>query len=168
MIKEQFDTTVEALKQQRDELRVQMHLLGMETREEWQEAERVWDRLGSAMNRIREEGAYQVNEMVESFRQLTDELEGQYRKLKPMERLAEGMDDLRQKRDELGLQTHLMGMEARKEWDEAELTWGKLAAGLDGLKDKTGDALDEAAEAARKLRDDIAGRYRHIRERMKD
>lgn len=168
MIKEQFDTTVEALKQQRDELRLQMHLMGMEAQEEWQEAERVWDRMGATVDRIRSEGAYQVNEMVESFRQLAGELEVHYRKLKPMERLAEGMEDLRQKRDELRVQTHLMGMEARKEWDEVETTWGKFDAVVDQLKDKTGDALDDAAEAARKLKGDIAERYRKIREQMKD
>lgn len=167
MIKEQFDTTVEALKQQRDELRVQMHLLGMEAREEWREAEQVWERMGNALSRIRSEGSYQAGEIMSSFRQLVDELEGQYRRLKPVERLAEGMEDLRQMRDELRLQTRLMGMEARKEWDEAEQAWDTLGGRIDALKDKTGAALDEAAEAARELKDDIAGRYRKIKERMK-
>ncbi|MFZ5537407.1 MAG: hypothetical protein ACOZAP_08005 [Pseudomonadota bacterium] len=168
MIKEQFDTTVEALKQQRDELQVQMHLLGMEAREEWQEAEQVWERMGNALRRIRSEGSYQANEMMESFRQLVDELEGQYRRLKPMERLAEGMDDLRQMRDELRLQTKLMGMEVREEWEEAEKGWNTLLARIDALKDKTGAALDEAAEAARQLKDDLALHYRNIKARLKD
>ncbi|MEF3193320.1 MAG: hypothetical protein K6346_03770 [Halothiobacillaceae bacterium] len=167
MIKEQFDTTVEALKRQRDELQVQMHLLGMEAREEWQKAEQVWERMGNALRRIRSEGSYQASEMMESFRQLVDELEGQYRRLKPMERLAEGMDDLRQMRDELRLQTKLMGMELRKEWDEAERVWEDLGQRIDALKGQAAEVLDEAIELARQLKDDLALRYRHIMERLK-
>lgn len=168
MIKEQFDTTVEALKQQRDELRVQLHLLGMEAREEWQEAERVWERIGNVLHRIRSEGSYQASEMMESFRQLADELVAQYKRLKPMERLAEGMDDLRQMRDELKLQTHLMGMEMREEWEEAEKGWNNLLTRIDALKDKTGAALDEATEAARQLKDDLVQHYRNIKSRLQD
>ncbi|MDM7322558.1 MAG: hypothetical protein P3W87_004585 [Gammaproteobacteria bacterium] len=168
MIKEQFDTTVEAFRQQRDELRLQLHLLGMEAREEWQEAERVWQRLGQIVQRIRDESAHQVVEMVESFRQLADELALQYERLKPMERVAEGMEDLRRMRDELKLQIHLMGMEAREEWEETEKDWNTLLARIEALKDKTGAALDEAAEVARQLRDDLAQRYRNIKARLKD
>ncbi|MGK0674042.1 MAG: hypothetical protein ABWU16_05200 [Halothiobacillaceae bacterium] len=168
MIKEQFDTTVEALKQQRDELRVQMHLLGMEVREEWQEAERVWERMGNVLRRIRSEGSYQADEMMESFRQLVDELKGQYHRLKPMERLAEGMNDLRQMRDELRLQTKLMSMEMREEWEEAEKGWNALRARIDDLKDKAGDALEEAVEAARQLKDELVLRYRNIKARLQD
>lgn len=168
MIKEQFDTTVEAFKQQRDELRLQLHLLGMEAREEWQEAERVWQRLGQTVQRIRDESAYQVTEMVESFRQLADELAVQYERLKPMERAAEGMEDLRRMRDELKLQTHLMGMEARAEWEEAEKGWSALLARLEALKDKSGAALDEAAEAARQVKEDLALHYRNIKARLKE
>lgn len=168
MIKEQLDTTFEGLKQQRDELRLQMHLLGMEARDEWHEAEQAWERLSNAARRIQAEGAYQVDEMVAAFRQLADELTGQYQRFKPMDRLAEGMDDLRRMRDELRVQSKLMGMEARKEWDEAERTWGRLTARMEKLKDASGEALEEAADAARDLKDEIAERYRKIRANLKD
>lgn len=167
MIKEQFDTTLAALKQQRDELKLQLHLLGMEAREEWQEAERVWVRLGQTLERIRQEGADQVGEMVEAFRELADDLSAYYQRLKPMEHLAEGLEDLRRMHDELKLQTHLMGMEVRAEWEEAEKGWNTLLARLDALKDKTGVALEEASEAARQVKEDLKCHYHNIKARLK-
>lgn len=168
MIKEQLDTTLEGLKQQRDELRVQLHLLNMEARDEWHEAERVWERMNNAAQRIRAEGVEQADEMVAAFRQLADELTEQYNRLRPMERLAEGMGELRQKRDELRVQAHLMSLEAKEEWDEVEHVWGRLTARLEKLKEASGEALEEAAEAARELKDNIAERYRVMKKRMKD
>ncbi len=167
MIREQLDTTLEALKQQRDEARVQLHLLGMEARDEWTEAEKIWERMVGAAQRAREVGGEQADEMMAAFRQLADELQAQYQRIKPMEYLAAGMDDLRKKRDELRVQAHLMGAEAREEWDEAEAAWERLRNRFAQLSEQTGGKLEDVADEARKLLDDAAERLERLKDKLK-
>ncbi|MDD2893708.1 MAG: hypothetical protein PHF20_07220 [Halothiobacillaceae bacterium] len=53
MMKEQMDNTLETLAQQRDELRLKLHLLGMEARDEWEANEKIWQQVQSTANDIR-------------------------------------------------------------------------------------------------------------------
>ena len=42
-ISDQFEELLESLKQQRDELRVQMHLGSLDAKDEWEALEKKWD-----------------------------------------------------------------------------------------------------------------------------
>ncbi|MEW6444948.1 MAG: hypothetical protein ACOZAQ_02645 [Pseudomonadota bacterium] len=167
MIREQLDTTLDALRQQRDEVRVQLYLLGMEMRDEWLEAEQSWDRVLAAAQKAREASGDQLDEMMASFRQLADELEAQYQRIKPMERLSEGLDELRKKRDELRVQAHLMSMEAREEWEEAEAAWERLSQRFVELSERSGQKLEDVAGEWRELLTDASARIQRLAERLK-
>jgi uncharacterized protein YaaN involved in tellurite resistance len=54
-IKENIDDIFEALGQQRDELRVKIHLAGMEVRDQWEELEDRWEQLIARKDKLERE-----------------------------------------------------------------------------------------------------------------
>ena len=70
---------------------------------------------------------------------------------------------LRQQRDELKLQAHLMKAEAKDEWHEAELQWKELEKKLDKAKAAGADAGEDVAEGVRHLGSKLQDGYRKIR-----
>lgn len=64
---EWLDELVDDLKQERDELRVKVHLAKLEAGEEWQELERKWDKLESkakAVGKVTADSAEDVGEAI--------------------------------------------------------------------------------------------------------
>lgn len=184
MMKEQMDNTMQTLQRQREELSLKMHLLGMEAHDDWQAAEVLWHKLEQEAYVLHNTADDKLDAMWVSWNTLSLELSDKYLALKAdgddvkrkaAQGLSEGMADLRQWRDELGLKAHLLSMEARKEWEEeAEPLWARLSVKLDTLKKDSVDVLDVAkhegseawdkmASAAGTLKQDLAERYQRLK-----
>jgi hypothetical protein len=184
MMREQMDNTMQTLQRQREELSLKMHLLGMEARDDWQAAEALWQKVEQEAHVLHNTADDKLDALWVSWNTLSLELSDKYLALrangddmkhKVAQGLSEGMADLRQWRDEIGLKAHLLNMEARKEWEEeAEPLWARLSVKLDKLKKDSGDVMDVAkheggeawdklASAADALKQDLAERYQRLK-----
>ena len=171
MMKEQMDNTLETLAQQRDELKLKLHLLGMEARDEWEANEKIWHEVQSTAEEIRSSAGDAVEDVWVRFNTFTQELSDKYAKLEPVQDdlktkvshvLDAGLDELRVVRDELALKAHLLGMEARQQWEETEASRAKLMAHVDEAKEASGEAFDKLADAAQALKNDLLERYKRL------
>ena len=172
MMKQQMDATLETLAQQRDEIKLKLHLLSMEARDEWEANEKLWQQVQDTAAQMRDSAGEAMDDVWVRFNALSMELGEKYSKLeaasgnlksKLSSALDVGMDELRVMRDELALKAHLLGMEARQQWDESEDTRAKLMAHLDEAKEASGEALDKLADAAKSLKDDLLERYNRLK-----
>lgn len=172
MMKEQMDATLETLAQQRDELKLKLHLLSMDARDEWEANEKLWQELQNTAEEMRNSASDTLDDVWVRFNTFSLELSEKYAKLQPVEddlkskisqTLDAGMDELRVVRDELALKTHLLGMEARQQWDESESTRAKLMAHLTEAKEASGEALDKLADAAQSLKNELLERYKRLK-----
>ena len=82
------------------------------------------------------------------------------------EELDELTAELKQKRDELRLQLHLAGAEARDAWDAAEKKWSQFEAKSDQVADAAKDAGAEIWEATKQLGAEIRDGYDKIRKSL--
>jgi len=172
MMKEQMDNTLETLAQQRDELQLKLHLLGMEARDEWEANEKLWQQVQSAAEDIRNSAGEALDDTWVRFNTVTLELSDKYAKLQPLQdeikasvgqKLDASMDELRMVRDELALKAHLLGMEARQQWEETEPLWAHLSSKLEMVKHESGEAFDKLVSAADELKNDLAERYQRLK-----
>lgn len=172
MMKEQMDATLETLAQQRDELKLKLHLLSMDARDEWEANEKLWQEVQNTAEEIRSSASDTLDDVWVRFNTFSLELSEKYAKLQPVEddlkakisqKLDAGMEELRTVRDELALKAHLLGMEARQQWDESESARAKLMAHLDEAKEASGEALDKLADAAQTLKNDLLERYQRMK-----
>ena len=171
MMKEQMDNTLETLAQQRDELKLKLHLLGMEARDEWEANEKIWHEVQTTAEEIRNSAGEVMDDVWVRFNTFTQELSDKYAKLEPVQDdlktkvshvLDAGLDELRVVRDELALKAHLLGMEARQQWEETEASRAKLMAHVDEAKEASGEAFDKLADAAQALKNDLLERYKRL------
>ena len=85
-MKDEFEDKIEQwtkdLAQERDELRVQLHLLKAEAREEFEELEEKWQRFESTMGRIGDSAKESAGEIGAAAEQLGEELGQAYKRLK--------------------------------------------------------------------------------------
>lgn len=172
MMKEQMDNTLETLAQQRDELKLKLHLLSMEARDEWEANEKLWHEVQTTADEIRNSAGKAMDDTWVRFNAFSLELSEKYAKLAPVQdelktkisqTVDAGMDELRIVRDELALKAHLLGMEARQQWEETEPLWARLSAKLDEIKHESGEALDNLASTAHELKQDLAERYQRLK-----
>ncbi len=77
-----FDDVLEALEQERDELRVRVHLAGMEVRDKWDELEAQWEQLVARNDQLKRELAPTVEDTKAALVLLRDELAEGYRKIR--------------------------------------------------------------------------------------
>jgi predicted nuclease with TOPRIM domain len=81
-----FEELVESLKQQRDELRVQMHLAQLETREEleaeWKALEKKWEEIKPKLDAIRNETAASSKNIFSALALIAEEIEEGYKRVK--------------------------------------------------------------------------------------
>ena len=171
MMKEQMDNTLETLAQQRDELKLKLHLLGMEARDEWEANEKIWHEVQTTAEEIRNSAGEVMDDVWVRFNTFTQQLSDKYAKLEPVQDdlktkvshvLDAGLDELRVVRDELALKAHLLGMEARQQWEETEASRAKLMAHVDEAKEASGEAFDKLADAAQALKNDLLERYKRL------
>ncbi len=80
-MKERLDAAVQKLEQERDELRLKMHLAKADARDEWEEMEERWGRLRQKLSQVKE-GASEASEDVrDAASDLAEEIRKGYRKI---------------------------------------------------------------------------------------
>ena len=72
----------EELATQRDELRLQLHLLAAETRDEWDEVEEKWHHLQAKLGRVGESAKDSAADIGAAGEQLAEEIGEAYKRLK--------------------------------------------------------------------------------------
>jgi chromosome segregation ATPase len=81
-----FEELIESLKQQRDELRVQMHLAQLEAREgletEWKELEKRWEEIKSKLDAIQNETAESSKKIFGALTLIAEEIQEGYKRVK--------------------------------------------------------------------------------------
>jgi len=80
--KERLADVVAKLRQQRDELRLKVHLGAMEAKEEWAELEGKWQALESRLAETRQGAAQKTREARANVAFIADELEAAYRRIR--------------------------------------------------------------------------------------
>jgi predicted nucleic acid-binding Zn-ribbon protein len=77
------------------------------------------------------------------------------------------LEGLRQQRDELKLQLHLLKAEALDEWNDAEEKWKKLKAKRQQIASKAEKIVDDLEDVATGLGEEIKKGYERIRRHLK-
>lgn len=73
---------MENLKQQRDEISLKVHLAGMEAKEEWEKAEKNWDKFSAKANEIYDDTVETTEELIDAAKVIGDELNQAYQRIK--------------------------------------------------------------------------------------
>jgi len=76
------------------------------------------------------------------------------------------IESLKQQKDEIQLQIHLAGAEARNEWPELEKKFEELRHKAEALRKETGDASGNMLEASKLVADEIKHGFERIRKLM--
>ena len=79
-----LDTLIEGLKQQRDELRVQLNLAQAEARDEWDKLERKWQDMKSKADAISQEASHTSEEVVEATKLMAEEVKNGYDRIRKL------------------------------------------------------------------------------------
>jgi len=80
-IKKDFDELASALKQQRDEIEVQIHLASMEAKDEWQKGEKEWGEFVDALGVISDDTKEASSELINATKIIGDELKETYKRI---------------------------------------------------------------------------------------
>ena len=80
-LKKEFDELTDALKQQRDEIEVQIHLASMEAKDEWQKAEQNWDQFIDKLGVITDDTKEASAELIQTTKIIGDELKNTYTRI---------------------------------------------------------------------------------------
>ena len=84
--KEGLDDLLESLRQQRDELRVQMHLAGVEAKQEWERLEKKWTRIlaekSAESKPLREAVEESTKDVSAALEQVAEELKRGYQRIR--------------------------------------------------------------------------------------
>ena len=86
-LSKEFEELTETLKQQRGEIQVQIHLANMEAKQEWQKAEKHWDKFVDSLMEVSEENKEESAELIHATKVIADELKEAYQRIS--ERLEE-------------------------------------------------------------------------------
>ncbi|GAB5451637.1 MAG: hypothetical protein Hals2KO_19650 [Halioglobus sp.] len=77
-----IENAFDALKQQRDELRVKLHLAGMEVSDEWDELEDQWENLVAKKDQLKHELEPTVADARVAWLMLKDEIKEGYKTIR--------------------------------------------------------------------------------------
>jgi hypothetical protein len=80
-LKKEFDELTDTLKQQRDEIEVQIHLASMDAKQEWQKAEKNWGQFVDALGVITDDTKETSAELIHSTKVIGDELKEAYKRI---------------------------------------------------------------------------------------
>ena len=81
-IEDQYEELVETLTEQRDELKVQMHLASMDARDEWEELEKKWEHLRSKGKQIKAQVDVSAQDIGSAISLLGEEIKHGYNNIK--------------------------------------------------------------------------------------
>lgn len=85
--------------------------------------------------------------------------------MKELEKLAEG---LKQQRDEIKVQLHLAGLEAKAEWENTEKQLSLFKEKLADIGDDTKETTEEFVDATKVIGEEIKAAYKRIVDRLQD
>ena len=80
-LKKEFDELSDTLKQQRDEIELQIHLASMDAKDEWQNAEKNWGQFVDALGVITDETKETSSELIHTTKVIGDELIETYKRI---------------------------------------------------------------------------------------
>ncbi len=80
-LKKEFEEIAEKLKQERDELQVQLHLASMELKEEWEQAEKKWQHFSGVIDEVADDTKETAEEVIETAKIVGDELKTAYQRI---------------------------------------------------------------------------------------
>ncbi|MEM8769005.1 MAG: hypothetical protein AAGE43_16275 [Pseudomonadota bacterium] len=81
-LEDKFEEIVGKLKTERDELRVQLHLMQAEMKDEWEEVEGQWEHLEARLKKVGDAAAESGGEVAAAGKQLADEIGRAYQKIR--------------------------------------------------------------------------------------
>jgi hypothetical protein len=81
-ILEEMENLAEGLKQQRDEINVQLHLAGMEAKDEWEKSEHIWDQFLDKLAEINDDTKETGDQLIHTTKIIGDELKSTYARIK--------------------------------------------------------------------------------------
>jgi len=79
---DKMDALLNSLKTERDELRVKLHLLKAEAKDEWDDVEKHWEHLEGKLGQLKDEAAESGEEIGAASRQLAEEIGKAYRRIR--------------------------------------------------------------------------------------
>jgi dsDNA-specific endonuclease/ATPase MutS2 len=77
-----LDDIIESLRQERDELNLQLHLAKAEVKQEWEQLEKKWDNLEQRFDSFGNEAKASAGEVAASLRQIAADLDRAYKRLR--------------------------------------------------------------------------------------
>lgn len=77
-----LEDIIDTLRQERDELNLQLHLAKAEVKQEWEELEKKWDNLEQRFDSFGNEAKASAGEVAASLRQVAADLDRAYKRLK--------------------------------------------------------------------------------------
>jgi len=80
-IKKELNELTDALKQQRDEIEVQIHLASMEAKDEWHEGEKQWGEFVDALGVITDDTKEASADLIHATKIIGDELKETYKRI---------------------------------------------------------------------------------------
>ena len=81
-VSDKLEKLVESIKTDRDELRVQLHLLNAEIKEEWEDLEEKWQHLEPKLKDLRKGVSESGEEIGAATSQLAEEIGSAYRRIR--------------------------------------------------------------------------------------
>ncbi|MGN6545311.1 MAG: hypothetical protein ACTHK7_09710 [Aureliella sp.] len=84
----------------------------------------------------------------------------------PQDRVHKLIEDLKRQRDELRLQMHLAGMEAKNEWDKMDGKLAELTGRTQPLRQAVGESAEDVWEAVKLLGSEIKDGFDRIRKAL--
>jgi len=81
-ILEDVEKMAEVIKQQRDEIYLQVHLAGMEAKQEWEKSEHIWDQFIDKLTEINDDTKETGEQLIHTTKIIGDELIHTYARIK--------------------------------------------------------------------------------------
>lgn len=80
--KEGLTEALERLRQERDELRVKVHLGGMDVKDQWDALEQKWEKLEGRLSQAKQEASEKAQDANEAVGVIARELEAAYHRIR--------------------------------------------------------------------------------------
>lgn len=81
-LQDEFKELMDNLTKQRDEITLQLHLASMEAKEEWESAEKNWDKFTAKANEVYDDTVETSEELVSAAKVIGEELSQAYKRIK--------------------------------------------------------------------------------------
>ena len=78
----EIDDVIQSIKQLRDELKLQLHLAGAETRDEWEKVEHKFEQFKSKADTVRHEMGDASGDLLAALKITADEIKNSYNRIR--------------------------------------------------------------------------------------